>query len=93
VADIYHKEKNYRLAASFYHRAAEAAEEAELPELRVDALILSGAALAELGEAKEAREQLDDALRLARDAGYSSGEENALVQIELLEADAGEGES
>jgi tetratricopeptide (TPR) repeat protein len=90
VAALYHKTREYRNAARYYRRAAAAAENAGQDELRIDSLILAGAALAELGEAKEAREQLESAVRVARDHGYTRGEQNALLQLELLEAPAEE---
>jgi tetratricopeptide (TPR) repeat protein len=93
VAALCHRDRSYDRAAVHYQEAAAAADRAGRRELQIDSLVLAGAVLAELGETDEARQQLEAALRLARQAGYSKGEENALMQIELLELPAAEGES
>ncbi len=93
VAGLYHRAGEYDSAARHYLQAAAAAEKAERHELRVDSTILAGAALAELGAAKQAREHLRAALTLARRTGYTKGEENALMQLELLDLPAVEGGS
>jgi anti-sigma factor RsiW len=87
LGGIYHKRRDYQSAAMYYRQAAEAAERAGEIELRVDALILLGGALAETGRNTGAREEFEVALGLARESGYVQGEENALVQLQLLEGD------
>ena len=88
LASIHHKNGNHRSAASFYGRAAAAAERAADPRLQIDSLILLGAALAELGETGKARERFESALELARDIAYAKGEQNALVQLQILETNS-----
>lgn len=98
AAGLRHKVQDHEAAIHYYRQAAAAAERAGRHELQVDSLVLAGAALAELGSVRQARGQLEEALRLARDAGYTKGEQNALIQIGLLdelsasEASTGEGE-
>jgi len=93
AAGILHRARRYREATTYYREAAEAAERADDVELRVDALVLLGAAFAELGETKQARGELAGAAALAKGAGYERGEQNARVQMELLpEPEASDGE-
>jgi hypothetical protein len=92
LAGIYHQNRNYASAARYYREAAGAAEKAGEAELRVDSLVLLGAALAEMGETQQARQQFGLALELARQIGYETGETNALVQLRVLGRDSAEGE-
>ena len=84
VGGLYHRNREYRLAADYYRQAAAAGERAGSTELRIDALILLGAVKAEQGQIEAARQQFETALKLARDAGYTKGEQNAQVQLQLL---------
>jgi len=93
LAGLYHQERDYQSAARYYREAAAAANKAGKTQLRVDALILEGAAAAELGDEARARQQLQLAVELARKAGYVEGEQNALVQLELLGGDRSGGGS
>jgi len=90
LAGLYHKRGDYGSAAEHYRAAAGAAQRAGEAVLQVDSRILLGAALAELGETKQAREELELALGLAREAKYVRGEQNALVQLELLQDEGSE---
>jgi hypothetical protein len=85
LGGLYHEQRSYRPAARCYREAADAAARAGKVKLRVDALILEGAALAELGDDVHAHQQLELALGLARKGGYGEGEQNALAQLELLD--------
>ena len=84
VAGILHGDEKYRDAAAYYREASGAAARADEVELRIDALILLGATLAELGETEQARQELTTAAGLAEEAGYERGERNARVQMDLL---------
>jgi len=84
AAGILHSAQRYREATAYYREAGEAAARAEEVELRIDALVLLGAVLAELGETEQARAELAGAAELAEEAGYERGERNARVQIQLL---------
>lgn len=93
AAGILHRAKRYREAAAYYREASGAAARADEVELRIDALVLLGAMLAEMGETEQARQELTAASELAEEAGYERGERNARVQIQLLpkaEADDGQ---
>ena len=89
LGGLYHEQGDYQSAARYYREASAAAEKAGKSQVQVDALILEGAALAELGDEGHARQRLELALGLAREAGYDDGEQNALVQLELLEGQPG----
>jgi len=84
VGGMLHRRERYPEAAYYYREAAQAAGRAAEVQLRVDALVLLGATLAELGKTEEARRELGTAVALAREAGYERGEETARVQMELL---------
>lgn len=86
LADLYHRKREYGSAAGHYREAVAAAEQADEPELGVDSVIMLGAVLAEMGDTEEARQQFEQAVGMARAVGYSTGEQNALVQLELLPA-------
>jgi len=91
VASLYHQQAKYELAARYYGQAAAAADKGGQRALKADALILLGASLAELGEVQKARQQFAAALKLSREIGYAKGEQNALIQLQLLGEDAGQG--
>lgn len=92
TAGILHRDEKYRDAAAYYREASGAAARADEVELRIDALVLLGAVLAELGETEQARAELAGAAELAEEAGYERGEQNARVQIQLLpKAEANDG--
>jgi len=84
LGDLYHRKREYASAAGYYREAVAAAKEAEEAELGVDSLIMLGAVLAEMGDTGAARAQFERAVATARAVGYSAGEQNALVQLELL---------
>ena len=87
LASLCHRNEEHEEAAGYYRQAAAAAEAAEEEELRVDALTMLGAVLAEIGEVAQARQELEAALQLARETGYADGERTAQVQLELLGED------
>jgi TPR repeat protein len=91
LARLYHRERDYPQAVRHYRRAAAAAEGAHKPRLRVDALILLGGSLAEMSQTAEARRQLELAQQLARQADYTAGEQNAVLQLEQLRTSRREG--
>src|SRR5574340_209082 len=84
LAGIYHQRRDYQRAGDLYRKAAEAAERARQPKVRVDALSLQGAVLAEEGRPAEARETLQQALVIAQQTQYRAAEENAQAQLDLL---------
>ncbi len=92
LAGIYHMNRAYQSAARYYREAAGAAKESGEAELQVDSLVLLGAALAEMAETHQARQQFALALELAREIGYETGETNALVQLRVLEGESADGE-
>jgi tetratricopeptide (TPR) repeat protein len=92
VAGIYHGGRDYDSASRYYRGAIAAAERADEVELRIDSMILLGAALAEMGETEEARQHFDLALEMAREVGYDRGETNALVQLRVLEGKSTQGQ-
>ncbi len=92
VGGIYHADRDYGSAARHYRGAMAAAEKVGEVELRIDSMILLGAALAEMGETEEARQHFDLALEMAREAGYDRGETNALVQLRVLSGKSAQGQ-